>query len=199
METEIIIPELTLKDQKIMVQIQGQYGPFKPEKDLKEAILDLSLRFKTLLLRPATSSSSIDQLLNILQALPSHVEYWVDAYPRDMGDIMDLFMSGASRVIVRTGQLRSTSQLKDLLDFSSEIVIWVGGELGGQPIAAADIITKASSMGLNTFILEEGSMPLKYLSDPDMHLYLSLKTHIPGSSGDWKGVVVPLEAVIGNE
>ncbi len=92
--------------------------------------------------------------LGTVKRIAAHREVWLDAGASDADSMMDLFVSGASKVVLGTLSLESLDELSEALDISEDIILSVCCDRG---IVSPD--SRYSGMSVADFMAGLGDMP----------------------------------------
>jgi len=153
-----LIPAISIKDGHVAIAEGGQYTYLRNSDGQFRSPVNLIREFE--LLVGEVFVLDIDGLeknnpdLDTVKRIAAYRDVWLDAGTIDADSMMDLFVSGASRVVMGTLTLESLDELRKALEISENIIFSIAYDKG---IVSPD--PSVSGMDLDLLLKEIGEFP----------------------------------------
>jgi uncharacterized protein related to proFAR isomerase len=129
-----LIPAISVNRGRVVVVENGQYKPLvnndglyrNPVKMVTESAFSSDEVF--ILDIDGIESNKPD--MDMVKKLAKHKEIWLDSGANNTGNIMDLFVSGASRVVIGTKSIGSLEVLSEAIRLSENIIFSIDYDKG---------------------------------------------------------------------
>lgn len=161
-EEFILIPHVRILGGKVvLLNFHPEWNATNAEAFFK----DMSKGFSTVLISDIDGIMGNRPQLDVLQNIEKESDFqeiWVDGGVRISDNVIDLFIAGASRVILSTKTLYSLEEIKESMKLSQNLVFHIGSQESGRSqyskignMPASELVKKAKRFGVDSFILDE--------------------------------------------
>ncbi len=207
------IPAISFKDGQIVVVNNGEYEKLKiedEETDLSTLMNSLE-DYDQIYLVDINGIESNRPQMELIHKLSTRREIWADCGVNDMNTLLDIYVSGADRVVISTKSIEDISILKDAVDISDSMIFTIDifeGEVLSPSKEIKDmgmlgLVNKALDTGIELIVisnLSDGPLNILNLRNAkrgDHHIYIGGNVDMDGTiEGMITGRILGLKEVL---